>query len=199
MTFHDLVIWCSLMLPIMMSPGPANIATASVSASHGWKAAFAFCSGVMTTNIVVTSLVGCGMGALYARYHSFFHILEHLGALYIIYLGYYILKSASKPKKSSGSESKLTYKDGVLLQLLNAKFYPTVLMMFSIFIDEDSSSVFDVAVLVATFLIAAAINYVLWTLVGAELSKRQNPVTLWIQRYGFGGTLSLVGLWLLLH
>lgn len=201
MDLHELYLWCLVMLPLMTSPGPANIATASVSASRGFRAAILFACGITLINVLAVTLMGFGMGLVYVKYHQVFQVLERLGALYIIYLGVVILRSSPAASADSSDEKgkALGFRDALVLQVLNTKLYPTLTMMFSQFIDGDASTSVEVLTLSALFVGVAAVNYVCWAWIGVALGRAKGSWAGWIQRYGFGGLLVLVGLWLLIH
>ena len=200
MNWEELILWFTLMLPLIITPGPANIATASTSASSGFRAAMVFVAGVLLVNAIALTLMGLGMGLLYAKYQSIFGTLETFGALYIVYLGYKIW--SSKPSAVNDQTNKtrqLGFKDGFFLQLLNAKLYPVLIMMFSQFIDGDTSTNAEVIEISLLMWVVCLINYILWAWLGTTLKRTQGPRTELIQRYGFGGLLILIGVALLFY
>jgi len=200
MNFEKLILWFMVMLPLIMSPGPANVATASIASLRGFRAITAFVCGTTLINSIAALSMGTGMGLVYVKYQSLFRILEYLGAAYIIYLGIKILRFKSTSHSKSGTEGRsLGFRDGVLIQALNAKLYPSLTMMFSQFIDGDSSTGREVLLLSALLVGTALINYFIWAWLGIMLNTTQNPIAKGIQRYGFGTMLVLIGLCLLFH
>ena len=158
-----------------------------------------FASGIMVVNCVVTALMGLGMGLVYVKYHSLFFILERLGALYIVYLGVTIFRSNTQKDQPKVEGKSLSLSDGMLLQILNPKLYPSLTMMFSQFIDGDASTSAEVLLLSVLMLVVVFINYIAWALMGSALSKSEHPWARWIQSYGFGSMLMIVGAWLFFH
>ena len=200
MDFEELIVWCILMLPLIFSPGPANIATASVSSSRGFRGAVPFILGISLINCIMTVAMGVGMGLIYVKYYSLFNILEHLGALYIIYLGIVIIRSKPRSRDEEEMEGEgLGFREGVTMQVLNTKLYPVLAMMFSQFIDGDTSTAGELTVLTVILVSVSFINYLLWASIGVALSRRKGATARWIERYGFGLTLSSIGVWLLFH
>lgn len=194
MDLKELYLWFMVMGPLLLSPGPANIATATVSSRKGFRAAMIFALGASLINIFILMLMGFGMGVLYVKYRSFFRIIEILGACYIIYLGIKILRT--KPKINSEDEKTLGFKQAILLQLLNAKMYPIVMMMFSQFLIGGSAPLLKVLQLSSLLVVSSFFCYVIWAWLGISLSRSQSPLAQGIQRYSFGTLLTLVGIWL---
>lgn len=199
MNLEELLLWCLVMLPLIVSPGPANLSVAGVSASRGFKAAMVFISGIMVVNCVVTTLMGLGMGLVYVKYYSLFFILERLGALYIVYLGITIFRSNTQEGQSKIDGKSLKVSDGMLMQVLNPKLYPSLTMMFSQFIDGDASTSAEVLILSVLMLCVVFVNYIGWALMGSALNRSEHPWARWIQSYGFGSMLIIVGGWLFFH
>lgn len=73
------------------------------------------------------------------------------------------------------------------------------MMMFSLFIDGDRSTYFEVLELTLFILTLSLINYIALIIFGQFLGRSSHPVTKWIQQYGFAGLLMLVGTLLIAH
>jgi len=162
-----------------------------------------FASGLTLANCIISMLMGLGMGLIYVEYHKVFQVIERLGALYIIYLGIKIIRSkpsnGSEDSKEEVAKSSLGFKDGFLLQFLNVKVLPILTMMYSQFIDGDASTVNEVLFLSGLIVTVSALNYLLWAYLGIALSRKKGRVARWIEQYGFGLLLSLVGAVLLFN
>ena len=133
MDLKELYLWFMLMGPLLLSPGPMNIAVATVSSRRGFRAAVVFAVGASIVSCFILILMGCGMSTIYVKYRSMFRILEILGALYIIYLGIKIIRT--KPNLDQKETKTLGFKQAVILQLLNVKIYSVFMMMFSQFLN----------------------------------------------------------------
>jgi threonine/homoserine/homoserine lactone efflux protein len=184
--------------PLTVSPGPANIALASLAASRGLRAAMIFAGGLTLVNGMTVALMGLGMGVLYAEYREFFIILEHVGALYIVYLGWRILTSPVN-KEVKGQAKELGFSDAVTLQLLNTKHYSVLVMMYSQFIDGDRATGAEVAELGLLLVSTRLVSCFLCACFGLVIGQVKGSALEWIQRYGFGGLLMLVGTGLFAH
>lgn len=194
MDLKELYLWFMLMGPLLLSPGPMNIAVATVSSRRGFRAAMVFAIGATIINCLILTLMGCGMSAIYTKYRSIFRILEILGAFYIIYLGIKIIKT--KPKVDQEDTKTLGFKQAVILQLLNVKIYPIVMMMFSQFLNGSGVPILKILQLSMLLVLTSIFSYVIWAWLGVTMSRSQSPVAQGIQRYSFGILLALTGVWL---
>lgn len=197
MNIGEFFLWCAVMLPLIFSPGPANISTASLAASQGFRGALPYTLGIGLINCLVTGVVGLGMGLIYAEYRQAFQVLECAGALYIVYLGYRIL--SAPPKSCAEGQRALGFRDGVIFQCFNSKLFPMLIMMFSQFIDGDRSTGWEVFELSALLVVVSHLSYILWACLGAAIGRYKSERADRLQRYGFGGLLTVVGLWLFVH
>ena len=134
-SIDDLVKWLWLMIPLFISPGPANIAIASISSRFGFKAVMPFIGGLLVVDLIVTPLMGIGCGAIFTQQPYLFHIRESCGVAYIFYLSYKILITKSSGESSTNNhKSNFGFKSGIILQILNAKFIAMIIMLFMQFL-----------------------------------------------------------------
>ncbi len=194
MDLKELYLWFMLMGPLLLSPGPMNIAVATVSSRRGLGAAMVFALGASIVNCFILTLMGYGMSAVYMKYRSIFRILEILGALYIIHLGIKIIRA--KPTLGKKEEKALGFKQAVILQLLNVKIYPVMMMMFSQFLNGSSVPTIKILQISSLVVVTSFICYTVWAWLGTTMSKTKSPVAQGIQRYSFGILLALTGVWL---
>lgn len=200
-TYSFFVLWFSLMSPLIYSPGPANFTVAAISVRSGLTASFSFIAGLSTVNFFIPLIVGLAFGYLYQSLPLVFRLIETIGALYVCYLGYGFFK-AKKHKNglSAYKNEKPDFKKGLLFQFVNGKFYPTLIMMYSQFLENPHRVFLEVFVMTTMILLLALSSYLVWGLMGAAINrllKEDNAV--FVQKYVFGGLLLLVGLWLLVE
>lgn len=195
--FHNILIWLGLMCPLIFSPGPANLSVAGLAAQKGIKGSIPFIAGISTINICLLLFIGLAFGQLHQAAPTTFKVIELLGALYVCYLSKCFL-NPSKTKNNNQLELNLGYKHGLLLQILNGKFYPTSIMMFATFLNNPLTYKFDVLIISIMLTVLAIISYILWGTIGTIItnsldSKKAN----FVQRYVFGGMLLSIGIWLI--
>lgn len=162
-----LVIYIVIM---SITPGPNNLTCLYLGARYGKGGANRFILGSMTTLFVKGLICGFLNLALANIMPAIMLYLKWLGAAYMLYLAYLMAisgwKENSEEKKSDGE-----LKDGVLLQLLNAKSYIGVLSMFSVYIIPASTSAWAIFAGAAAFTLFCWIASVIWALCGTALSK----------------------------
>ena len=88
MSFENLLLWLSFMVPLILSPGPANLAISSLAGSFGLRKTMPFVMGLLVWNLFASLVIGLSFSALHAHFDELFHILELLGCFYIFYLAY---------------------------------------------------------------------------------------------------------------
>lgn len=193
---HTAIIWLSLMIPLIFSPGPANLSVAGLAAKKGLQGAIPFIAGISTINIGLLLVIGFAFGQLHNTAPTIFKLIEFFGAIYVCYLGKCFLKPAAD-KNDKPLELNLGYKNGLILQLLNGKFYPTVIMMFTSFLNNPQSYELDVIIISVMLTLLAIISYILWGTIGTLItSSLDSKKADFVQRYIFGGMLLAIGLWL---
>ncbi len=169
-----------------ITPGPNNIMSMYLGARCGVKGARRFIVGSMSSVFVKMLLCGLLDLALAAVLPATVPYLKWLGAAYMAYLGIHILLAGIKEKKTeqesetgneAGNEAQdaqtsgSTYRDGILLQLLNIKSWIYALSIFSIYVVPYSRSFFAILLwaLVATAVLI--VSTLLWTLFGAVIGR----------------------------
>jgi threonine/homoserine/homoserine lactone efflux protein len=89
--------------------------------------------GVDLVFIIYSLLIGFGLGEILQLYPSLIFILQLLGSLYIVYLAYKFIRGDKK--ETDSNNQTFTFKDGVILQMLNPKGWTMLFLMFSTLLD----------------------------------------------------------------
>jgi len=177
-----------MMLPLLLSPGPANLASAAMTARFGFPKTLTFIFGI----VLVYWLVAIGLGVMtnqvFEQYPYVSRILKFLGGLFIIYLGTQLIWR----KNSNVSITTPSFLKGALLQLLNPKYPPVVI---SIFAHNQNQNMLLTA---STIAIIGAFGLALYAGLGVIIHRRINS-DLWQRVIDliFGVSLIIVGLCLL--
>lgn len=189
-------LWLALMCPLILSPGPANLCIAGKASQSGFKSTLPLMAGFTTINIIATVSVGLLFSVITQQAPMLFKTLDLLGALYICYLGYCFFNiHASAGSQTNQSQNNLGYRSALLLQLFNGKLYPTLIMMFTVFIHSDKPPTTEILLLSFATCMLAAASYVSWSGLGTILNRvLAGTVAVFVQRYVFGGMLLLIGI-----
>ena len=108
------------------SPGPATLAIAGTSMSHGRYLGLSLAAGVLTGSLFWSTSAAFGLAAILHTNVWFFEILRYCGALYLLYLAFKSLCSAfsSQPlnlPKNQTATARGNYFRGLLIHLTNPK------------------------------------------------------------------------------
>jgi len=122
----DLVAFISYVAIVMYTPGPNNIMSMSHSQRYGFKKTLNFMLGVFT-GVSILVFLSCYFNLFLFKNVTFFKsIVGPLGAIYMIYLAWIIIKPEktgedAKNGKGYSNKAQISYPTGVLLQFLNPK------------------------------------------------------------------------------
>jgi threonine/homoserine/homoserine lactone efflux protein len=114
---------------IMYTPGPVNIVALNMGMTQKLRDSAKYCTGVSLAMFVLFVVFGyTGERIVKKEYLIYISIA---GGLYILWLAYKVLKSKVDIKSEQGS-SRLTLKNGFLMQLFNPKAIVAVLPIATI-------------------------------------------------------------------
>ena len=175
-------------MPLMLSPGPANLVSFAFGARFGFSQILSFLLGVSVVYIFMALALGAGTNHLMGKYSGLTDFIRFFGGVFIVYLGIQLLRR----KNRNISAKAPSIWNGIVLQILNPKYPPVVLSVFAASRDQNAFITAGIlaAVGVAGLLIYAATGSVIHLKVNLE--KQFGTVD-----FVFGVLLCLVGLWLL--
>ena len=184
---------------LVMLPGPTILTVISYSLTHGKRARLPLVLAVALGDLtaLVLSLLGLAASAFW------FTVVKTVGGLYLLYLGYRLLRAGVSPAtlpaaKPVGSRWKL-FANTYLVTALNPKGMIFFVAFLPQFIDPAGDVTRQLWMLSATFVACAGINAAAYAIFAG--SARRMLVSPRAQR-GFnlgGGTLmSAAGVWALL-
>ncbi|AZZ94925.1 LysE family translocator [Hahella sp. KA22] len=197
MSLSFIAAWLAVMFPLVFSPGPANVVFAASGAQLGVKRSLPLMAGIDLVFLLKSLLVGFGLGAVMQEYPQSYAILRTAGACYLFYLGYCFFRPALSGDPTA--PKKLGFKDGLIIQLLNAKGWVMVVLMFSLFGAQGEEATARALWLAAMLACLNICTHLAWIAAGAVLVKRlTGGLGQHVQAVLFGGGLIVVGVWLLL-
>lgn len=169
-----LVAWLGVMVPLVLSPGPANVVFAASGAKFGVTRSLNLLAGIDSVFVIKSLLVGFGLGALFQTYPPLLYVIQIIGSFYILLLAYRFLKSSSS--KVQTEVKQLSLFDGAMIQVLNAKGWLLVVLMFSLFTRPAELQFGESGVLVLCLLLAL-LNvscHLIWIAFGSMMQKVLN-------------------------
>jgi homoserine/homoserine lactone efflux protein len=152
------------MLVISISPGSGCINTLSTSLSYGFRLATAAIAGLQVGLLIQLTIVGVGLGAIFATSPTAFFVLQWAGVLYLVWIG------ASKliwPKTQLASESlqipkSALFNRAIVINVTNPKAFVFLAAFFPQFIDQNADLLPQYTILAITSLLidtAVMLNY----------------------------------------
>jgi len=163
----DFIPLLSYVLIMTFTPGPSNLSSASVAVLHGYKNTLNYQAGLATGVFLVMFLSGGIAAALLGVFPILESVVRYIGAAYILYLAFGILK-ASYAFDAQDSRP-LGFVHGLTLQILNPKMTVYALTLFSAFLAPITGSLPLIALAAA---LLAGISFgatSLWAIFGTAI------------------------------
>jgi cysteine/O-acetylserine efflux protein len=113
------------------TPGPNNISSAAMGTLHGFKSTWNYLLGIAGGFFIVMLICAVASASLLTIFPGLETILRYVGAVYLLYLAFGILKATYTFETEN--VKPLAFSNGVLLQLLNPKLIIYGLTLFSTF------------------------------------------------------------------
>jgi cysteine/O-acetylserine efflux protein len=143
----------SYILISSFTPGPSNISSASLASVHGYKNTMKYQAGLAAGVFLLMFLSGLLSTTIVKILPTFEPIMRYVGAVYILYLAFGILKASyTFTEKDS---KPLGFLHGFTLQILNPKLFVYAFTLFSAFLATMTRNM-TILFLVVTFLATVA-------------------------------------------
>lgn len=182
---------------LLLIPGPTVLLVLSYALSKGRSVAVASAAGVAAGDFVAMTASLLGLGALVLASATAFTVLKWVGAVYLIWLGLKLIRSA--PTKGLVPARDVTA-NGVFghtaaVTTLNPKSIAFFIAFVPQFIDPLAPLLPQFAILITTFVALAAMNALAYALLADRLRRvvGKPHILAWITRAG-GATLIGMGL-----
>ena len=168
MDFQSIIILAFICASGAISPGPSLAVVIRNTIEGGRTQGILTGIGHGIGLTIYASIAVMGLSSIIIANQSFFVFIQILGALWLIYIGYLMIKSSSSV--FSNMQKKSTSKgflEGFMISFLNPKILVFFAAVFSQFIKNDINA-FDKSVIVA---IAGFIDTLWYVLVAVALAK----------------------------
>ncbi len=199
----DFEIWLAFVAAstaLLMIPGPTVLLVLSYAISQGRRVALATAAGVALGDLVAMSASLAGLGALVLASATLFTALKWIGAVYLVYLGVKLFKSASTARLGDLDQVAETrafsvFGHAAAVTALNPKSIAFFIAFVPQFVVIDRPLLPQFAILVATFVGLATLNALAYAVLADRLRARiaRPSVLAWVSRIG-GGALVAMGI-----
>ena len=144
---HSLALFATTVFVINATPGVDMMLTLTQTLRHGVSGGLAAAAGIMAGCIVHALAAALGLAALIAASAAAFSVLKWLGAAYLLWLAFGMLRSALAgetaavlPQAVESRSPAALFRQGVLTNVLNPKIALFFLALLPQFIDADAPS-----------------------------------------------------------
>ncbi|WP_419906726.1 LysE family translocator [Hoeflea sp.] len=124
MTNALLLLWAAA-IPLMMSPGPANLSLASIGVAFGFRRGLPFLAGIVTGTTGVLLLIAFGITAALLAQPGLTQALTIVAAIYILYLAWKIASAPVQKSETSATKAPAVF-PGLVLALANPKAFAAI-------------------------------------------------------------------------
>ena len=181
----DLSLWLAFAAAsaaLLLIPGPTVVLVLSYALSQGRRVAVATALGLAAGDFMALTLALAGLGALVATSATAFTLLKWIGAAYLFWLGWRMLRTAPQiglPGASSNAPPEAppvapsaVFRHALLVTALNPKAIAFFAAFVPHFIQAESALLPQASVIVATFVGLAALNALAYALLADWLRTR---------------------------
>ncbi len=200
MTFELWLTFVAASTALLLIPGPTILLVLSYALSQGRSVAVASATGVALGDLIAMTASLLGLGALVLTSALAFTVLKWVGAVYLVWLGIKMLRSAGQAElgqlgNAPPRAARAVFGHAAIVTALNPKSIGFFIAFVPQFVDPNTPLLPQFAIMIATFVSLAALNALAYALLADRLRARiQRPAVLrGLTRFG-GATLIGMGL-----
>ena len=154
----DYVSFVVAILVFLLIPGPGNLALITSTSKGGIAGGFGAIFGVIAGDQVLLWAAVAGVSAVMAAYPTAFHIVQWIGAAYLVWLGIKMLVAKPGDAPILQIKPRDYFRQALFITLLNPKAIVFYMAFFPLFVDPTTHrgmttfSVMAITIAVLTFL-----------------------------------------------
>lgn len=196
---NELLIFATVALVMVLSPGPNMLYLISRSICQGRKAGITSLGGVVTGFLVHVLTASVGLTALFLAIPLAYEAVKWLGAAYLLYLAWQTVKpgvhSPFEARSLPADSPRKLFVMGFLTNALNPKIAVFYLAIFPQFVSPEAGSVFAQSLLLGLIQIGISLLVNLAIVLSAATVSGwfgRRPQWLAVQRYVMGLALGVL-------
>jgi len=169
----DLTLWLAFVataIAMLVIPGPTILLVIGQSLGGGVRTALPLVAGVALGDLTAMSLSLAGLGALLAASAAAFTLLKWAGAAYLVWLGIKLWRAPVTLDAAPPLSARRAMREAYVVTALNPKSIVFFVAFVPQFLDTARPFLSQAVVLVATFVVLAALNAGAYALLAAKLS-----------------------------
>lgn len=199
MDFHVWLTFASASIALLLIPGPTVLLILSYVLSQGRQVALATVAGVALGDLIAMSASLTGLGVLVLASSKLFILLKWVGAIYLVYLGIKLFRSAPNTSlemldTAPSTSPRKVFVHSAAVTALNPKSNVSFIAFVPQFLNPNAVLAPQFGLLIATFVGLAAVNALAYALLADKLRQKiARPTVLpFLTRLG-GGALVAMG------
>lgn len=162
---------------LLLIPGPTILLVLSYALSQGRRVAISTATGVAFGDLIAMTASLVGLGAIVLASATAFMVLKWVGAVYLVYLGIKMLRSAAQAEvgdlmSAPAMSARGVFSHAAAVTALNPKSIGFFIAFVPQFIDTARPLTPQFCILIATFVTLAALNALAYALLADRLRAR---------------------------
>jgi threonine/homoserine/homoserine lactone efflux protein len=150
-----------------ITPGPNNVMLTASGARFGFRRTLPHMLGICAGGALELLAVCAGLGALFSRWPELQQALRWIGAAYLVYLGWQLLRPATADARHA--PQPVTFLEAAAFQFLNPKAWVTYLTAATLFLPRELGPLGAGAYMLSIGVLLPAPCLLLWALFGTSL------------------------------
>lgn len=154
-----------------ITPGPNNLMSLYLGANYGLRASRRFLYGSTTGFAVKALLCGFLNVALAQAVPAAVAYLKWLGAAYMLFLAYSMLRAGFRAETGGAQGGEGTFAAGILLQVMNVKSWIGCLSVYSVYVVAHTTAAGTVLAVALVFTTLIAASALCWMCFGSVFQR----------------------------
>jgi threonine/homoserine/homoserine lactone efflux protein len=150
-----------------ITPGPNNVMLTASGANFGFRRTVPHVLGIATGHAVQMIAVSAGLGALFTAWPILQTILQWVGAAYLVFLGWKLIRSGEV--RAGHAPQPITFLQAAAFQFVNPKAWVMSLSGAALFLPEGMGLMAATAAIVSVMVIVNLPCITVWAVFGSAL------------------------------
>lgn len=172
----DLTLWLAFVAAstaLLLIPGPTVLLVLGHAIAQGRRTALASAAGVALGDLLAMTASLAGLGALVLTSATVFALLKWVGAIYLIWMGWRMIRAAGAASanlpKAAIIPASAVFRQSAIVTALNPKSIAFFIAFVPQFVRPEAPLLPQFAILIATFVGLATVNALAYALLGDRL------------------------------
>jgi threonine/homoserine/homoserine lactone efflux protein len=150
-----------------ITPGPNNVMLTASGANFGFRRTVPHLLGIATGHAIQMIAVSAGLGALFATWPALQTLLQWVGAAYLVYLGWKLIRSGEV--REGHAPQPVTFLQAAAFQFVNPKAWVMSLSGAAIFLPEGMGLLAATLAILSVMVIVNLPCITVWAVFGSAL------------------------------